>query len=91
MLDLLRRIIGEDIALSIKVGTEVVDHDTEDVILVRGSSLEVDRAVRDILKIVEDAKKDEIVNSFVSYTDCRNIKIAKIWFSPRNSTSTGSM
>lgn len=55
-----------------------MDRGTEDVILVRGSSSEVDRAVKDILKIVEDAKNDEIVNSFVSYVlNCRNIKVVK--------------
>ncbi|KAF8904496.1 hypothetical protein CPB84DRAFT_1814479 [Gymnopilus junonius] len=59
----LNAIIGEDTTLSIKVGTQVADPSTEDVILVRGVSADVDRAVKEILKIVEDAKNDEIVNS----------------------------
>jgi hypothetical protein len=53
--------------LSIKVGAAVGDASTEDVILVRGTSSDVDRAVKEILQIVENAKNDEIVNSFVSY------------------------
>ena len=52
--------------MSIKVGAEAGDASNEDVILVRGASSDVDRAVKEILKIVEDAKNDEIVNSFVS-------------------------
>jgi len=59
------RIIGEEKALSVKVGAEANDPSTEDVILVRGASAEVERAVRDILKIVEDAKNDLILSSYV--------------------------
>jgi hypothetical protein len=59
------RIIGEEKALSVKVGAEANDPSTEDVILVRGVSAEVDRAVKDILKIVEDAKNDLILSSYV--------------------------
>ncbi|PPR02413.1 hypothetical protein CVT26_011381 [Gymnopilus dilepis] len=59
----LNAIIGEDTTLSIKVGAQAGDPSTEDVILVRGVSADVDRAVKEILKIVEDAKNDEIVNS----------------------------
>lgn len=59
------RIIGEDKTLSIKVGAEAGIPSSEDVILVRGVSSDVDRAVKEILKIVEDAKNDEIVNSYV--------------------------
>ena len=61
-----RRIIGEDTILSIKVGSDAADSITQDVIVVRGISADVDRAVKGILKIVEDAKNDEIVNSHVS-------------------------
>ncbi|KAI0266791.1 hypothetical protein BC834DRAFT_935068 [Gloeopeniophorella convolvens] len=60
----LNAIIGEDKALSIKVGAEANDPSTEDIILVRGASAEVDRAIRDILKIVEDAKNDLILSSY---------------------------
>lgn len=64
-LDDLLRIIGEEKALCVKVGAEANDPSTEDVILVRGVSAEVDRAVKDILKIVEDAKNDLILSSYV--------------------------
>lgn len=60
------RIIGEDTTLSIKVGGNAADSTTQDVIVVRGVSADVDTAVKGILKIVEDAKNDEIVNSYVS-------------------------
>jgi len=63
------RIVGEDRTLSIKVGAEAGDSSTEDAILVRGASSEVDRAVKEILQIVEDAKNDEIVNSYVRRSD----------------------
>ena len=58
-------LIGEDTTLSIKVGAEATNQVGEDVIVVRGISSEVDRVVKEILKIVEDAKNDEIVNSYV--------------------------
>ncbi|KAJ7072109.1 hypothetical protein C8F01DRAFT_1297135 [Mycena amicta] len=57
-------VIGEDKTLSIKVGQEAKDPSGEDVIAIRGASGDVDRAVKEILKIVENAKNDEIVNSF---------------------------
>ena len=59
------RIIGEDKTLSIKVGAEVGDSSTEDVIFVRGVSSDVDRAIKEIYKILQDAKNDEIINSYV--------------------------
>ena len=72
----MRRIIGEEKALSIKVGAEAGDQSTEDIIVVRGASAEVDRAVKEILKIVEDAKDDLILSSYVcsflSFTASRN-------------------
>ncbi|KIK33815.1 hypothetical protein CY34DRAFT_18140 [Suillus luteus UH-Slu-Lm8-n1] len=60
----LNAIIGEDTTLSIKFGGEVGNGSDEDVILVRDASLDVDRAVRDISKVVEDAKNDAIVSSY---------------------------
>ncbi|KAF9820370.1 hypothetical protein IEO21_01379 [Rhodonia placenta] len=60
----LNAIIGEDKTLSIKFGAEVSDASTEDVIRVRGIRGDVDRAVKVILKIVEDAKNDEIESSY---------------------------
>jgi hypothetical protein len=59
------RIIGEDKSLSIKVGAEAGDASTQDVIMIRGPSSDVDHAVQRIHRIVEDAKNDEIVNSYV--------------------------
>jgi len=58
----LNAIIGEDKTLSIKIGAEVADASTEDVILVRGISSDVDRAINEIKRIVETAKNYEIDN-----------------------------
>ncbi|KAG9316397.1 hypothetical protein JVU11DRAFT_2430 [Chiua virens] len=60
----LSAIIGEDKALSIKVGADAGDSSTQDVILVRGISADVDRAAKEILQLVEDAKNDAIVSSY---------------------------
>ncbi|KAI0695460.1 hypothetical protein BC835DRAFT_1306012 [Cytidiella melzeri] len=60
----LNAIIGEDKTLSIKLGAEVGDPSTEDIIQIRGASADVTRAVKEIEKIVEDAKNDEIVGSY---------------------------
>ncbi|KAI8993032.1 hypothetical protein BD414DRAFT_293749 [Trametes punicea] len=59
----LNAIIGEDKTLSIKVGADA-GQPSEDAILVRGVSADVDRAVAEILGIVENAKNDEIVSSY---------------------------
>jgi hypothetical protein len=61
------RIIGEEKALSIKVGLEAGVDGSEDVILVRGASSDVDRAVKEIFATVEKAKNDQIDNSYVSF------------------------
>jgi hypothetical protein len=61
----MNRIIGEEKALSIKFGKDAPGAESEDVIFVRGIASDVDRAVKEILKIVEDAKNDEIVSSYV--------------------------
>ncbi|KAF9454024.1 hypothetical protein P691DRAFT_755082 [Macrolepiota fuliginosa MF-IS2] len=60
----LNAIIGEDKTLVVKFGTEAGENSTEETILVRGISADVDRTVKEILQIVEDAKNDEIVNSY---------------------------
>lgn len=60
-------IIGEDKTLSIKVGADA-GNESEDVILVRGASADVDRVVKEILQIVVNAKNDEIDNSHVRPT-----------------------
>ncbi|GBE81126.1 hypothetical protein SCP_0308520 [Sparassis crispa] len=62
----LNAIIGEDKTLSIKLGAEAGDPSNEDIIVVRGVSADVDRAVKEILKIVDDAKNDEIVSSYLA-------------------------
>lgn len=59
----LNAIIGEDKALSIKIGKDA-GGDTEDFILVRGTSSDVDVAVKEILAIVERAKNDLVDNSY---------------------------
>lgn len=60
----LNAIIGEDKALSIKFGVNAGEFATEDTVLVRGASADVNRAVKEILKIVENAGNDEIINSY---------------------------
>ncbi|OJA13068.1 hypothetical protein AZE42_01903 [Rhizopogon vesiculosus] len=65
----LNAIIGEDTTLSIKVGAQVGDASDEDVILVRGVSVDVDRAVKEILQVIEDAKNDAIVSSYSTEFD----------------------
>ncbi|TFK54204.1 SCP160 protein [Heliocybe sulcata] len=60
----LNAIIGEDKTLSIKIGADAGDASTEDIILIRGASTDVERAAKEILQIVEDAKNDEIVSSY---------------------------
>ncbi|KZT71001.1 hypothetical protein DAEQUDRAFT_707779 [Daedalea quercina L-15889] len=74
----LNAIIGEDKTLSIKVGAEAGDASTEDVILVRGVSADVDRAVKEILKIVEDAKNDAVVNSYSTEFDISREYVGRI-------------
>ncbi|KAJ3513316.1 hypothetical protein NLJ89_g3016 [Agrocybe chaxingu] len=74
----LNAIIGEDTTLSIKVGAEAGDASTEDIILVRGVSADVDRAVKEIRKIVEDAKNDEIVNSYSTEFDIDREYVGRI-------------
>ncbi|KAF5370733.1 hypothetical protein D9758_001901 [Tetrapyrgos nigripes] len=60
----LNAIIGEDKTLSIKFGKEAGDNANENTILVRGASADVTRAHKEILKIVEDAKNDQILSSY---------------------------
>lgn len=60
----LNAIIGEDTTLSIKVGAEVGDASDEDVIFVQGLSVDVDRVVKKISEVVEDAKNDAIASSY---------------------------
>ncbi|KAG9027265.1 hypothetical protein FRB95_007948 [Tulasnella sp. JGI-2019a] len=62
-------VIGEGGSLSIKVGSQAnlgvgKEPPADDDILIRGPVSEVDRAVKEIAKIVEDAKIDEIETSY---------------------------
>ncbi|KAG2015753.1 SCP160 protein [Coprinopsis cinerea AmutBmut pab1-1] len=59
----LNAIIGEDTTLSIKLGADAGES-TEDIIVVRGISRDVDRVVKEINQIVEDAKNDRILSSY---------------------------
>ncbi|KAF9469904.1 hypothetical protein BDZ94DRAFT_1151041 [Collybia nuda] len=74
----LNAIIGEDKTLSIKVGVEAGDTSNEDIILVRGARTDVDRAVQEILSIVENAKNDEIVNSYSTEFDIEREFVGRI-------------
>ncbi|TFL02446.1 hypothetical protein BDV98DRAFT_592135 [Pterulicium gracile] len=69
----LNAIIGEDNALSIKVGAEA-----EDAISIRGASADVDRAVKEILQIVEDAQNEQIVNSYSTEFDVEREYVGRI-------------
>ncbi|VDC07722.1 unnamed protein product [Peniophora sp. CBMAI 1063] len=57
----LNALIGEERALSIKVGGE---SGHADVIIVRGASGDVDRAVKEIQTIVKDAEEDKILSGY---------------------------
>lgn len=55
------RLIGEGRALAIDVGGD----GQEDIVVIRGSPAAVDRATKDILRIVEEAKNDAIDSSYM--------------------------
>lgn len=61
-------IVGEDKTLSIKLGADAGDSSTQDVILVRGATADVNRVVKEINDIVDKASKDAIVSSHVCNT-----------------------
>lgn len=48
------------------MGAEAGDVSNQSVVLIHGPSADVDHAVKRIYQIVEDAKNDEIVSSYVS-------------------------
>ncbi|KAH7888537.1 hypothetical protein F5I97DRAFT_1853381 [Phlebopus sp. FC_14] len=62
-------IIGGDTGLSVKIGAEAGDATTEDIIFLRGISTDVDRAVKEIIQLVEDAKNDAILSSYFTEFD----------------------
>ncbi|KAJ2931288.1 hypothetical protein H1R20_g5780, partial [Candolleomyces eurysporus] len=63
VLGALDTITGGDNTLSLKFGAEAGES-SEDVILVRGLRTDVDRVAKDIVKLVEDSKADEIARSY---------------------------
>ncbi|EEB91653.1 hypothetical protein MPER_09957, partial [Moniliophthora perniciosa FA553] len=65
----LNAIIGEEKTISIKFGADAGESATEDTISIRGASSDVNRAVKEILRIVDNAKNDEIVNSYSTEFD----------------------
>jgi len=91
LIRVLLRIIGEDKTLSIKVGAEAGDPSTQDVIVIRGPSLDVDNAVQRIHRIVDEAKNDEIVNSYVRIQELCIYFPSDTFFSQQNSTLIKSM
>ncbi|CAK5265692.1 unnamed protein product [Mycena citricolor] len=74
----LNAIIGEDKALSIKVGADAQDPSGEDVIVLRGAAGDVERAIKEITAIVESAKNDEIVSSFSTDFDIEREYVGRI-------------
>jgi hypothetical protein len=74
----LNAIIGEDKTLSIKFGAEAFAG--EDDIVVRGTAQDVDRAIKELLQIVADAKNDEIVSSYVRSSCCVGMVCRLIFF-----------
>ncbi|CAG8647317.1 4256_t:CDS:10, partial [Acaulospora colombiana] len=56
----LNALIGEGRALSIEVG----GNGQEDIVVIRGTPAEVDRATKDILMIVEEAKNDATASAY---------------------------
>lgn len=58
----LNALIGEDQAVIVKVGSKDKDTAEEDTVTIRGPSGEVDRVIKQIQQIVEDAKNDDIIN-----------------------------
>lgn len=71
----------------IKFGAKSDEGAIEDTILIRGGSTDVDRAVSEILHIVENAKNDEIINSYVSTSPLMVYFSLSIGYSQPNSKS----
>ncbi|EJU04322.1 hypothetical protein DACRYDRAFT_20891 [Dacryopinax primogenitus] len=80
----LNGIIGEEKAIIIRVGSNnkpgahVKDNVDEDSIVIRGPKDQVERATKEILQIVEDAKNDDIVNGFTEEFHVNREFIARI-------------
>jgi len=76
--------------LLIKFGVKSSESATEDTILVRGASADVDWAISEILQIVENAKNDEIMNSYVSTSPLMIYVYLSIGYSQLNSKSAAN-
>jgi len=76
--------------LLIKFGVKSSESATEDTILVRGASADVDWAISEILQIVENAKNDEIMNSYVSTNPLMIYVYLSIGYSQLNSKSAAN-
>lgn len=80
----LNAIIGEERTLVIKFGAEarkllkLNDSTDDNIIAIRGVSADVDRASKEILRIVENAKNDEIDNSYSVEFDILREFVGKI-------------
>lgn len=74
----------------IKFGVKSSESATEDTILVRGASADVDWAISEILQIVENAKNDEIMNSYVSTNPLMIYVYLSIGYSQLNSKSAAN-
>ena len=74
----------------IKFGVKSSESATEDTILVRGASADVDWAISEILQIVENAKNDEIMNSYVSTNPLMIYVHLSIGYSQLNSKSAAN-
>ncbi len=75
----------------IKFGVDADEGATEETVLIRGISADVDRAVKEILQIVESAKNDEIVNSYVSRSNILSDESNSVDDSLLNSISNVNM
>ncbi|EIW83125.1 hypothetical protein CONPUDRAFT_81194 [Coniophora puteana RWD-64-598 SS2] len=74
----LNAIIGEEQALSVRVGASASHESGENVIVVRGSASDVDNAVKKILAVVDDAKNDAIISSYSTEFDIDREYVGRI-------------
>ncbi|KZT52871.1 hypothetical protein CALCODRAFT_501784 [Calocera cornea HHB12733] len=80
----LNGIIGEDKSIIVKLGSSgkpgvPVNNDVdEDTVVIRGPKDQVDRAAKEILQIVEDAKNDDIVNGYTEVFSVNRDYVARI-------------
>ncbi|CAG7854693.1 Protein SCP160 AltName: Full=Protein HX [Serendipita indica DSM 11827] len=70
----LNSLIGEGRALAIEVG----GNGQEDIVVIRGSAADVDKATMEILRLVEEAKNDAIDSSYVTEFQIPQQYVARI-------------